>query len=119
MKWMHPTPCPISYTPPFGPPFRRELHGVIGRRLVGWCEALLPNETVEIVEWVGTDPQQPLHAVVVSFPLHQRPPVVLYMKVEDVRCHHLHQVLGTIGQVGVHNRRHESATAREMLAPGS
>jgi hypothetical protein len=60
-----------------------------------WCAGLLPEVAVDFVEWVGADPRQPIHALVVSFPSSHRPPVTLYMKVEDVERNHLAQALGT------------------------
>ena len=75
---------PIPFAAPFIHPQRRALEPQDQRRLMGWCEALVPGVSVELEEWVGADAREPLHAVVVSFPHAERLPVVLRMKVEEV-----------------------------------
>ncbi len=85
--------CPLPSAPPFMPPWRRPLTADARHRLVAWCEELLPGVTVDIVEWAGADTRQPLHAVVVAFPESCRPPVVLYLKAEDVGRRRLVQAL--------------------------
>lgn len=89
------TTCPLSFSPPFVCPWRRALHPDDRHRLEVWCAALLPEVTIDVVEWVGADPRHPIHAVVVSFPSSHRPPITLYMKVEDVERRHLAEALET------------------------
>lgn len=93
MRFDPPITCPLSFAPPFMPPWRRELPAHARRRLMAWCEELLPGAAADVVEWVGADPRQPIHAIVVSFPRSRRPPVVLYRKVDDVERHHLARAL--------------------------
>lgn len=88
-------PCPLPFGCPFFPPWRRPLTADARHRFLAWCDEILPGVAVAIVEWVGADTRQPLHAVVVAFPESDRPPVVLYLKVEDIRRHHLVQALGS------------------------
>jgi len=87
--------CPLPFEPPFLPPWQRPLGPDARRRLLDWCEEILPGVAVELVEWVGVDTRQPLHAVVVAFPGGDRLPVVLYLKAEDVERHHLLRALGS------------------------
>jgi hypothetical protein len=87
------TRCPLPFACPFLPPWRRSLGPDSRHRFIAWCDESLPGVAVEIVEWVGADTRQPLHAVVVAFPGSDRPPVVLYLKVEDIRRHHLVRAL--------------------------
>lgn len=82
------TPIPMSAEPPFLPPYQRELQAEDLNRLQGWFGDLLPGVSVEVIEWVGADPRQPLHAVEASFCGAAIAPIVLVMKVEDIeRCH--------------------------------
>ena len=93
MKLLPPTPCPLTYAPPFMAPFRRDLNRDDLQRLTGWLDELLPGEPASMVEWVGTDLRQPLHAVVMSFTMSTRPAIVLVMKVEEIARHHIAQAL--------------------------
>ncbi len=86
-------PCPLTYAPPFMAPFKRDLDPEHGHRLTVWLDELLPGEPVAMVEWVGTDLRQPLHAVVVSFRLNNRPALVLVHKVEEIERRHLVQAI--------------------------
>ena len=90
-----PTPCPLTYGPPFMPPLKRGLEPEDRSRLMAWLDELLPGEPVDMVEWVGTDLRQPLHAVVIRFRLNNRPPIVLVRKVEEIeRCHFVRALNG-------------------------
>lgn len=82
------TRCPLTYAPPFMPPWKRALCPDTEHRLRSWCEEL-SGESTHLVEWVGADPRQPIHAVVLSFPSTHRPRVVLYQKSEDLERRHL------------------------------
>jgi hypothetical protein len=85
--------CPISWAPPFEPPWKRTLSPDVVRRLSAWCAELLPGVEVDVVEWVGADPRQPIHALVVGFPTSERSPVVLYRKTEELERHHLERAI--------------------------
>lgn len=87
------TVCPLRYDPPFMPPFKRELEPEHRSRLMVWLEELLPGEPVDMVEWVGTDLRQPLHAVVIRLLSGKRPPIVLVHKVEEIERHHMVELL--------------------------
>ena len=88
------TPIPMSAEPPFLPPYQRELQAEDLNRLQGWFDDLLPGGSVEVIEWVGADPRQPLHAVEISFATASSSPIILVMKVEDIECSHLQDALG-------------------------
>lgn len=85
--------CPLTCGAPFAPPRRRPLAAEEQERLETWCGELLRDVPVDIVEWRGDDTRRPQHAVVVSFPAGGRPPVVIYVKVEDLRKDHLARAL--------------------------
>ena len=89
LNWLATTSCPLTYAPPFCAPLRRELKAPARDRILGWFEELVSHKDVNLIEWVGTDPRQPLHAVVASFPKSHRPPIVLALKVEEVSREHL------------------------------
>jgi len=93
VNWMPPTPCPLTYAPPFSAPVRRELQAPARDRILGWFEELLSHTDVILIEWVGADPRQPLHAVVASFPKSHQPTIVLTLKVEEVARHHIRAAL--------------------------
>ena len=84
---------PLSYSPPFMAPFQRKLNTEDERRLVAWFESFFPGEPIELVEWVGTDLRQPLHAIVVRFLNNDRPSIVLKHKVDEIERHHVAQAL--------------------------
>ena len=74
-------------------PRRRPVARDTKDRLASWCDDLVPGVRVDIDEWVGADPRQPLHVVVVSFPQLDWPPVVLQLKVDEVQRIDLVQAL--------------------------
>ena len=89
-------PCPLTYAPPFMAPFKRDLDPEDCHRFTVWLDELLPGEPVAMVEWVGTDLRQPLHAVVVSFRLNNRPALVLVRKVEEIERRHIVQAIDSV-----------------------
>ncbi len=86
---------PIPFTAPFVSPCQRPLEEGIKHRLLAWCDELASGVEVDIEEWVGADPRHPLHALVVSFRGNGRSPVVLHMKVDEVRRSDLVQAYET------------------------
>ena len=87
------TLCPLTYGPPFMAPVQRELDTKDRLRLMAWLDDLLPAEPVDMIEWVGSDLRQPLHAVVVRFRLNNRPPLILVQKVAEIERRHLVQAI--------------------------
>jgi len=86
---------PIPFGVPFMPPRRRALTDEFQNRLLAWCDELVPGVTVDIEEWVGADPRQPLHAVVLSFPQDVRSSIVLRLKVDELARSMLAEALET------------------------
>ena len=84
---------PLAFAPPFGPPQLKSLGADDAQRLSRWFDELLPGERLSFVEWVGTDPRQPLHAVVASFVTTRRPPIVIFHKLEELERRHVVEAL--------------------------
>ena len=84
-----PTSCPLSWAPPFMPPVQRQLSVDMRRCFLTWFDELLPGVGVDLVEWVGSDIRQPLHALVVTFQSESWGPIVMARKVEEIGREHL------------------------------
>ena len=86
-------PAPIPFAAPFTSPWRSPLREETKQRLMSWCDELFPAVTVDINAWVGADPRNPLHVVVISFPQNDRPPIFVRRKVDEVSRADLVQTL--------------------------
>ena len=85
--------CPLASAPPFASPWRREVKQEAKGRLTVWFSELMPSVSVTLVEWVGADPRQPIHALVATFTNGYEKQVVIYSRVDDIKRYHVVRAL--------------------------
>ena len=88
MKYYRPIHLPMAISSIFAPPRRRRIAPEVEKSILEWCEELLPQVRVKIDEWADPDARRSDH-VLVSFVGESRLPLVLCMRADDVRRHHL------------------------------